>query len=457
LPAIAIFTIANTPMNRQLSAAVLATFRDADPTHLRQQLRRFSSRQWQENFPWLDASGLALYLLDRLRSLELDDAIPTSILFQLEQRHADNKRRTTSLFEEFVRINAAFRAAGLEYVNLKGFTLVPGYCPDLSLRCQMDFDFLVGELEAQQCQDLLRTLGYSLMASNGHVMEFKSHAGSVPHIRALYKARPQRVVEVHFCDDSRFEFQPSLLERSVNLTLDGIGYPALASEDMFLCQGSHIFRHIRSEWTRASRLLEFRNFITTHFEDAGFWNNLRERAMQEPGIPLAVGAALRLAEKAFGDFAPHELRDWAAGSLPATVALWIDRYGDDVLLARFPGGKLYLILERELDSSQEMSRTIRRRLLPMRGPGRVTRADMSLATRFKAHRFQLWYFFFRLRFHLAQTPRYLLEAWRWKRLSSGLRGLDSSVAQAAPTQGAAERETGHRVQTSYRSLTVKQQ
>ena len=383
-------------MNRQLSAAVLAIFGDADPTHLRQQLRRFSSRTWQDNFPWLDASGLALYFLDRLRSLKLDDAMPGCILSQLEQRHADNKQRTSFLFQEFVRINAAFRAAGLEYVNLKGFTLVPGYCPDLSLRCQMDFDFLICEAEAQQCQDLLRTLGYSLMGSNGHVMEFKSDAGSVPHIRSLYKARPQHVVEVHFCDDARFEFQPGLLDRSVNLTLDGIDYRALAPEDMFLCQASHIFRHIRSEWTRISWLLEFRNFIAAHFEDAGFWNNLRERAEQEPGAALAVGVALKLAEKAFGDFAPHELRSWAAGSLPATVALWIDHYGDDVLLARFPGGKLYLILERELDGSREMSRTIRRRLLPMRGPARVTTPDMSLGTRFKAHRFQLWYFFFRI-------------------------------------------------------------
>lgn len=451
------FKIANTPMNRQLSAAVLASFRDADPTCLRQQLRRFSSKQWQTTFSWLDASGLALYLLDRLRSLELDDAIPGSILSQLEQRHVDNKQRTTFLFEEFVRINAAFRAAGLRYVNLKGFTLVPGYCPDLSLRCQMDFDFLLRETQAQECQGLLRTLGYSAMASNAHVMEFKSHAGSVPQVRDLYKVRPQHAVEVHFCDDSRFEFQLSLLERSVNLTLDGIGYPALAPEDMFLCQASHIFRHIRSEWTRVSWLLEFRHFVIAHLEDAGFWNNLRERAEQEPGAALAIGVALRLAEKAFGDFAPHELREWTAGSLPATVALWIDRYGNDVLLARFPGGKLYLILERELDKSREMSRTIRRRLLPMRGPARVTAPAAGLGTRFEAQRFQLRYFFFRLRFHLAQTPRYLLEAWRWKRLSSGLCGLDSDVAQAAPTQVAAERETGQRLQTPYRSLTVNQQ
>jgi hypothetical protein len=444
-------------MNRQLSAAVLAIFRNADATELRQRLRRFPAEQWQDNFSWLDASGLALYLLDRLKSLALEDAIPGSILSQLEQRHADNKQRTASLFVEFVRINAAFRAVGLEYVNLKGFTLVPGYCPDLSLRCQMDFDFLIRESEAQQCKNLLRNLGYSLTASTRHVMEFKSHAVSAPHLKDLYKAKPQHSVEVHFCDDSRFELDTSLLKRSVSFILDGLGYPALAPEDMFLCQVSHIFRHLRSEWTRVSWLLELRHFVTEHFEDAELWSNLRERSERQPGTALAIGVALSTAEKAFGDFAPHEFRALTSGTLPATVALWIDQYCGDVLLARFPGSKLYLILERELDSSREMSRTIRRRLLPMRGPARVTTAHMSLGTRFKAHRFQLWYFLFRLRFHLAQTPRYLFEAWRWKQLSRARRGQDFGVAQAAPTQVAAERETGHRLQTSYRSLTVKQQ
>jgi hypothetical protein len=52
--------------------------------------------------------------------------------------------------------------------------------------------------------------------------------------------------------------------------------------------------------------------------------------------------------------------------------LWIKRYGDDVLFAAFPGSKLYLILEGELDRSREMSSRIRSRLLPMRGPARVT-------------------------------------------------------------------------------------
>ena len=445
-------------MNRQLSTAVLTSFRDADPAQHRQQLSRFSVRQWQHNFSWLDASGVALYFLDRLRSLTAEDAIPNSVLTQLEQRHADNEQRTTVLFEEFARINTAFRTAGIKYANLKGFTLVPGYCPDPSLRCQMDFDFLMGERHAQQCRDLLVSLGYSLMASNAQVMEFKSHAGSVPHVKDLYKAKPQHSVEVHLCDDSRFEFQSGLLENSVAVTVDGAAYPALAAEDMFLSQASHIFRHIRSEWTRVSWLLELRNFVLSRREDAAFWREVRARATEAPGAAIAIGAALSLAEKAFGNFVPDELRDWTVATLPALVARWITRFGDEVLLADFPGSKLYLILERELDDSQQTSKKIRRRLLPLRGPARVTTAAaVGVGERFKALGFQWRYFFFRLRFHVAQAPRYLWEAWLWNGLSHSSRGTDEQLLQAVPPAASSECQAGQRLHTSYPSLTVKQQ
>ena len=443
-------------MIRQLSAAVIASFRDSAPAQHRRLLSCFSARQWQENFSWLDASGLALYFLDQLRTANTEGDIPASILAQLEQRHADNQQRTRALFEEFVRINTAFGAAGLEYVNLKGFTLVPDYCRDLSLRCQMDFDFLLRGHQAQSCREVLHGLGYSLMASNAHVMEFKSNAGSVPHVRDLYKARPQHSVEVHLCDVPGAEFQPRLLRRSRVLSIHGVDVPALAAIDMFLGQASHLFRHIRSEWTRISWLHELKHATAARREDPVFWNTVRTGAGLSDSS-LAVAASLRLAEKAFGQFAPAELRDWATERLPASVALWIDRYGDDVLLADFPGSKLYLILDHELDGSRGMSATIRRRLLPMHGPARVTAAPSgNVGERFRAFKSQLRYLLFRLRFHLAQTPRYLWEAWRWNRLCADSKERRAGTVQVTASELAEECQAGHGLQSSYRSLTVKQ-
>jgi hypothetical protein len=445
-------------MNRQLSAAVIASFRDADPSQHRKRLHRFSARQWHENFRWLDASGLALYFLQRLRSLEAENAIPDSILAQLEQRHADNEHRTAVLFNEFVRINAAFRGAGLEFVALKGFSLVPDFCPDLSLRCQMDFDLLIADYQAGPCRDVLVSLGYSLMASNSHVLEFKSNAGKVPHMRDLYKAKPQHAVEIHLSDDSRFEFHSSLLNRSRIATANGIEYPALSAEDMFFGVASHLFRHIRSEWTRISWLLELRHFLFTRRNDSAFWTNVRENAQQTSGAAVAVGVAVSLADKAFGKLECYDLRNWSVDELPAPVILWIEHYGDKTLLADFPGSKLYLLLERELDDSRETSLTIRQRLFPTSRPARIaTAATGNILDRLQALQFEYRYFFFRLRFHLTQTPRYLLEAWLWKR--SRKERCEQGVADDRTARQAAitECEAGHKLQGSYPSLTVKQQ
>jgi hypothetical protein len=423
-------------MDRQLSTAVLATFRDSDATRHRASLQTFSARRWTRSLHWLDASGLALYLLDRLQSLAIHDALPDPILNQLQQRHADNRQRTESIFGEFLRINAAFSAAQLRYVNLKGFTLAPEYCPDLSLRYQMDCDFLVDNSDAARYTEALSSLGYALIAATDKVMEFKTDVGHTPDIADLYKPRQQRSVELHLSDNQRSDLRPELIEHSRLLRFGDCSYPALSAEDMFLAQAHHIFRHVRSEWTRISWLLEFKQFIMSRRHDTGFWASIQTAIERDTDSALALAVAARLTERAVGEVPFDQPAGAIVSQMPSPVALWLECFSEDILFAEFPGSKLYLILEQVLEND---GASPLRRLFPMRLPAPIVAAPVSgFFHGLRALISKSSYFFFRLRFHLFATSRYFVGFWQWKRLLKARLPKDMPYGRADCAANAAE-------------------
>ncbi len=405
-------------MNRQLAQAVIDTFGDLDAHSCRRQFSRFGLQDWRQSLHWLDASGLALYFLDRLKDLGAQDAIPFSILNALEMRVIDNKQRTAQLFEEFQLLNEMFTSAGLPYANVKGFAIAPDYCRDPSLRCQFDLDFLVSVSHSQQCRAILEDLEYRVTGSNNNVLEFKAGEPYVPSIRELYKPRGQRSVEVHFVPASSLTtgHRPTDIQ---NRKWNGTVFPAPSDAQTFLLQAQHLLRHMRSEWTRISWLLEFKTFVTDRYTDQRLWQDVYSLASSVPDGSLAIGAAIRLATVAFGPFAPAQL-SWASRAIANPVKLWFDRYGRTILLSDFPGTKLYLLLDRQLSTNDAGGGVLLRKLIPLHGPPRIAyRPDRGFAARFRAGVAEARFVLFRLRFHIAEGLRYLIEAQRWKRAMVG--------------------------------------
>jgi Uncharacterised nucleotidyltransferase len=403
-------------MHRSLAEAVLKTFRDDTDQEHGAVLASFPLSVWTANYFWLDASGLALYFLDRVRELELEATVPVEVRRRLEQNLADNRLRTEDTFAEWMRVDAAFAERDIEYVNVKGLTLFPQAFKDPALRVQLDLDVVAYAKDAQRCQEALESLGYVLVSAGREDWEFRTPSTRMPSIDDLYRPKPQRAIEVHFRYGGAMSVSPAMSEWRV---FAGQRLPVLPEVEAFLGQATHVLKHLRSEWIRLSWLLEFRHSVRYWADDAEFWRRLQETAAEDAELCTAIGATVLIAATIFGQFAPEGLVAWTVERMDRGMRLWVDRYGWDMAMAEFPGTKLYLLqpasaVREGVAVSDDERRSL---LVPLHRPPMVvdTNEQSSLRERVRAVATQARYFGFRLRFHVTAGYRYMREARRWRR------------------------------------------
>ena len=391
--------------------AVLKTFCDPLPPEC-SRLLNLSERKWKALLHWLDISGLALYFLNQLIDLELCDLLPSAVFTRLYLNLIDNSERTRGMIGESIAIQQEFQHADLWYANLKGLSLWPSSVPKPELRSQFDLDFLVGKQSASEARRILERRGYRLYAISGRSWEFKRNERPGISLKHLYKNLASYSVELHI-----ERGDGNQLERLEIRDLYGMKMPVLSPVDLLLGQGLHAFKHICGEFSRAAHLLEFRRHVIARRDDHAFWCELQVAAKENSRASIGLGVVTLLITHVIGDFAPEALTNWTVDALSEPLRLWVETYGHRIVFASYPGSKLYLLLQQELESSGiQGKRPIRNSLLPFRLPPPVIRAfpKEALPVRIRRYCMQLELILARLRFHVVEGIRFKLESRRWR-------------------------------------------
>jgi hypothetical protein len=404
-------------MNRALAEAIIAAFSDDEVKALRQRFAPFDERDWMRCERWLHESGLALYFLARAKSLGIEGVMPARTVNGLEADLGENRERTQSLFYEFVKVNMEFQRARLSYANLNGFSLVPRSCADPVCRYQRNLDFLVARRNSELCRQALERQGYRLTAVSAHTWEFRAAAPEAESTSGLYQVKRQRSLEVNLAFDQeqgRSDADGDRLSRLQLQVWNGFEFPALSECDKFLAQGMHLFKQFQTEWTRASWMLEYATAIHAHRHDESFWTDVVSAIELAPETRVGVGVASLITSRTLGVLLPAELLSRTLSEIPEQARLWIDRYEYDVMLADYPGSKLYLLLRDALwRDAPVRRRATHARLFPLhRKDSASARSGMWRRARGVCAR--IGFLWTRLRFHVAEGLRYRIEAARWK-------------------------------------------
>ncbi len=335
--------------------AVLACLR-REP-ELDEFLRIAAKGEFKTLLRWLDESGLALYLGQRLQDCGAREQVDARLRHALNARTEANRRRTFVLLSEFGRVNAALQQSQVRYAVVKGFSLTNEYCPALWLRHQSDIDLLVDAGDAAGAIEALRSLGYALDSDerSGEIcMAIRS--GRLPSARDFIYGWPQDWhVEIHTkfyegqCGVS-LDVGESWMEHMQWREIGEVQFPSLGLAHGFVMQVLHVFRHIGS-WARTAWLYEIAHFVERFGGEHELWSRID--ALLEPKVRDACGVVCVMVANAFGTKFPTMVDEKWITPLPRRQVAWIAQYAERWMLSDFlHGSKTGLLLQREFADSR---------------------------------------------------------------------------------------------------------
>jgi hypothetical protein len=420
-------------VNRALAEAVIGCLSLSGETCEVNLLSKFRVHDWHRTFNWLDRAGLTLYLLQRLKRISATELLPAPVLARFEQNLADNRRRVDYLAAEFGSLNGRFGRAGLNYAVIKGFSLVPTYCPDAVLRAPSDLDYLVDKSSLPGARRVLEEAGYRLHRFSDIEFKFGRPSPRIPTVSDdPYSLETQPLVELHLKFWNRKVNRVPLNEPEFRLdqTIDhdgqGLRFPVLKDEDGFILQILHVFQHTLEGWVKLGWLLEIGFFLRARLSDTQFWDRVDARMREVPYLAEFAALVMGLTERMVAGPMPPIAAKWTQ-VLRLPARLWLENYGRRWAfeehpydsLSLFSAAKLALFLHREFIADPNVRKEItQQRLLPWKRPEQIAVPTVNTAASFLTQRRLQWQFVLRrLIFHLGSSSQYLLELPRWRELN----------------------------------------
>src|ERR1019366_7106918 len=104
---------------------------------------------------------------------------------------------------------------------------------------------------------------------------------------------------------------------------------------------------------------------------------------------VRLGMVVLLISRVMGPFAPEALTRWTVDELSVPAIRWVELYAHRIALASYPGSKLYLLLEDEMNPmGLAATRTRLQALIPLSLPPTVMRslAGETVGARIKRYR-----------------------------------------------------------------------
>ncbi|WP_414544857.1 nucleotidyltransferase family protein [Nostoc sp. CCY0012] len=214
----------------------------------------------QQEIDWTYLMEIAAYhgtipLLYQSLKTTGKEAIPKTVLTQLQNHYHTNASRNLFLSHELLNILKLFEAHQVRAIPFKGLVLATSIYGNLAMRQFSDLDILVKQQDVVKAQELLITQKYQLEVDYGWQQTF------------VHSQKPDIVVDIHWelTPLSYFPFKlpdfETLWQRSRFLTLNDESIIDLSSNDLLIILSVQVARGVNEDKVSLAQMCDLTELL----------------------------------------------------------------------------------------------------------------------------------------------------------------------------------------------------